>query len=99
MFGNGLRGHIWKEFQDRFGIERIIELYGATEGNANISKAVILEDGLFIRLPCKAVSTSATFIFTMDALPVCFLSATDPVSRNHCPKRVIVDACGPGYFC
>ncbi|XP_055947801.1 long-chain fatty acid transport protein 4-like [Argiope bruennichi] len=36
MFGNGLRPHIWKEFQERFGIYHIIEIYGATEGNANL---------------------------------------------------------------
>lgn len=37
-FGNGLRPQIWEEFKTRFNIERIGELYGATEGNANISK-------------------------------------------------------------
>jgi fatty-acyl-CoA synthase len=31
--GAGLRPDIWKAFQDRFGIPRIIEMYGATEGN------------------------------------------------------------------
>jgi len=31
--GNGLRPEIWEQFQERFGIERIIEFYGATEGN------------------------------------------------------------------
>lgn len=36
MFGNGLRANIWKEFQERFKIERIVEMYGATEGNANL---------------------------------------------------------------
>ncbi|GFV22634.1 hypothetical protein TNCV_2078241 [Trichonephila clavipes] len=47
----------------------------------------------------KVVSTPATFVFTMDALPDRFLSATDTVSST---KRVIVDAFGavsPGYFC
>ena len=38
MFGNGLRPQIWNEFKERFGIERIGEFYGATEGNANICK-------------------------------------------------------------
>jgi len=38
MFGNGLRPQIWNEFKERFGIERIGEFYGATEGNANVSK-------------------------------------------------------------
>jgi fatty-acyl-CoA synthase len=31
--GNGLRPDIWEEFQKRFGIPRIVEFYGATEGN------------------------------------------------------------------
>uniref|UniRef100_A0A8R1DT80 long-chain-fatty-acid--CoA ligase n=1 Tax=Caenorhabditis japonica TaxID=281687 RepID=A0A8R1DT80_CAEJA len=36
MWGNGLRSQIWKEFVGRFGIKRIGELYGSTEGNSNI---------------------------------------------------------------
>ncbi|GAB0103241.1 long-chain-acyl-CoA synthetase FadD6 [Nocardia sp. JMUB6875] len=31
--GNGLRPELWDEFQQRFGIERIVEFYGASEGN------------------------------------------------------------------
>ena len=31
--GAGLRPDIWRAFQARFGIPRIIEMYGATEGN------------------------------------------------------------------
>ena len=31
--GNGLRPQIWNEFQSRFGIGRIGEFYGSTEGN------------------------------------------------------------------
>ena len=34
--GNGLRPQIWKEFQQRFNIEKIAEFYGATEGNTNL---------------------------------------------------------------
>ncbi len=33
MLGNGLRPDIWMEFKKRFGLERIIEFYGASEGN------------------------------------------------------------------
>uniref|UniRef100_A0A7E5A1M5 Very long-chain fatty acid transport protein n=1 Tax=Panagrellus redivivus TaxID=6233 RepID=A0A7E5A1M5_PANRE len=36
MFGNGLRGEIWPDFVNRFGIKQIGELYGSTEGNSNI---------------------------------------------------------------
>lgn len=33
MLGNGLRPDIWMEFKKRFGLERIVEFYGASEGN------------------------------------------------------------------
>jgi citronellyl-CoA synthetase len=32
ILGNGLRPEIWMEFKTRFGIERVTEFYGATEG-------------------------------------------------------------------
>ncbi len=31
--GAGLRPEVWTPFQERFGIPRIVEMYGATEGN------------------------------------------------------------------
>ncbi len=34
--GNGLRPEIWREFQERFAISRIVEFYGATEGNVSM---------------------------------------------------------------
>lgn len=34
IVGNGLRPSVWKEFKNRFGIKRVIEFYGASEGNA-----------------------------------------------------------------
>ncbi len=33
MVGNGLRPTIWHEFKNRFGIERVLEFYGSSEGN------------------------------------------------------------------
>ncbi|MFW0787211.1 long-chain-acyl-CoA synthetase [Gordonia sp. CPCC 206044] len=33
MVGNGLRPEIWDEFTSRFGIDRVAELYAASEGN------------------------------------------------------------------
>ncbi len=33
MLGNGLRPDIWMEFKKRFGLDRIVEFYGASEGN------------------------------------------------------------------
>ena len=34
--GNGLRPEIWRRFQERFAIPRIVEFYGATEGNVSM---------------------------------------------------------------
>tara|TARA_B100001013_G_C24620631_1_gene447082 strand:- start:813 stop:2618 length:1806 start_codon:yes stop_codon:yes gene_type:complete len=34
MVGNGLRPDVWDTFKDRFDVDRIIEIYGASEGNA-----------------------------------------------------------------
>jgi fatty-acyl-CoA synthase len=34
--GNGLRSEIWREFQSRFAIPRIVEFYGATESNVSM---------------------------------------------------------------
>ena len=33
MMGNGLRPDVWMDFKERFGIKRISEFYGASEGN------------------------------------------------------------------
>jgi fatty-acyl-CoA synthase len=34
--GAGLRPDIWETFRDRFGIHKIFEMYGATEGNVSL---------------------------------------------------------------
>lgn len=34
MMGNGLRPDVWNTFKQRFGVDRITEIYGASEGNA-----------------------------------------------------------------
>jgi len=33
MMGNGLRPDVWHEFKGRFGIKRVAEFYGSSEGN------------------------------------------------------------------
>jgi len=33
VIGNGLRPEIWKDFKKRFGIDRVAEFYGSSEGN------------------------------------------------------------------
>ncbi|XP_017886848.1 long-chain fatty acid transport protein 4-like [Ceratina calcarata] len=37
MFGNGMRPQIWNDFVNRFNIKRVAEVYGSSEGNANIA--------------------------------------------------------------
>ena len=40
MMGNGLRPDVWMEFKNRFGVERITEFYGASEGNVSFFNAL-----------------------------------------------------------
>lgn len=42
VFGNGLRPQIWPQFVERFNIPNVAEFYGATEGNANIGKYILV---------------------------------------------------------
>ncbi|MDX2235559.1 MAG: long-chain-acyl-CoA synthetase [Hyphomonadaceae bacterium] len=34
--GNGLRPEVWAAFQDRFGVRKMLEFYGSTEGNVSL---------------------------------------------------------------
>jgi len=43
VIGNGLRADIWDEFKDRFGIDRICEFYGASEGNLVFVKGLNMD--------------------------------------------------------
>ncbi|XP_050545915.1 long-chain fatty acid transport protein 4-like isoform X5 [Daktulosphaira vitifoliae] len=44
IIGNGLRPQIWQEFVQRFNIQKIVEFYGATEGNANMSDVLVRDE-------------------------------------------------------
>ncbi len=35
-FGNGLRPEVWSELEERFGLDRMLEFYGSTEGNVSL---------------------------------------------------------------
>lgn len=43
VIGNGLRPELWDEFQQRFNIPAVYELYGASEGNAGFVNAFNLK--------------------------------------------------------
>jgi fatty-acyl-CoA synthase len=66
ILGNGLRPDIWEEFQQRFGIDRIVEFYGATEGNTallNLEGKV----GSVGRFPFKALTNARLIRYDLDA--------------------------------
>lgn len=58
--GNGLRPEIWHQFQQRFGIERIYEFYGASESNIGFINAFgVSETAGFSPLPFAIVEFDA----------------------------------------
>ncbi|KPJ11958.1 Long-chain fatty acid transport protein 4 [Papilio machaon] len=44
VYGNGMRPTVWTDFVNRFNIKRVVEFYGATEGNANIGDILIADE-------------------------------------------------------
>jgi fatty-acyl-CoA synthase len=66
MIGNGLRADVWTAFQERFGVAKVVEFYGATEGNAPI---VNLENrvGSVGRYPFRAMSNARLIRYDLDA--------------------------------
>lgn len=46
MYGNGMRPDVWGRFQDRFGVRRICEFYGSTEGGLT---HLTLQEGEYLR--------------------------------------------------
>lgn len=64
MFGNGLRPKIWNRFVHRFGVKRIGEFYGSTEGNANIINFDSREGS------CGFVSRIAPFVYPVTLIKV-----------------------------
>lgn len=49
--GNGLRPDIWGKFKERFGIDRVAEFYGSTEGNCITVNALNIEGSVGVKLP------------------------------------------------
>ncbi|CAG2169858.1 unnamed protein product [Oppiella nova] len=64
IFGNGLRPKIWKEFTQRFNIKQVGELYGSTEGNANIINVDNREGS------CGFISQIAPFLYPASLVKV-----------------------------
>ena len=84
MVGNGLRPDLWDCFRNRFGVERIIEIYGASEGNA-----------LFMNLLNKdetiGMTNAHVGIFEYDV-------AEDKLVKDQNNKYIEVDEYQPGLL-
>ena len=57
MTGAGLSPSVWKEFQTRFGVEKIFEGYGGTESNAGVVN-LDMKVGAVGRIPFKEKSNA-----------------------------------------
>jgi len=85
MYGNGLRVQIWKEFVERFKIQNVRELYGATEGNCNI-----------INTTNRIGAVGFCTLLAPWAYPICLIKVdpeTDELVRN---SRGFCIRCKPG---
>ena len=84
MVGNGLRPDLWDSFRNRFSVERIIEIYGASEGNA-----------LFMNLLNKdetiGMTNARVAIFEYDV-------AEDKLVKNEDGKYIEVEENQPGLL-
>ena len=75
IMGNGLRPDIWKAFKERFGIQRVSEFYGSSEGNVG-----------FLNLLNKDCTVGAT---TLPVALVKYDVDRDEIlrdSKGHCIK-------------
>ncbi len=84
MVGNGLRPDLWDCFRNRFNVERIVEIYGASEGNA-----------LFMNLLNKdetiGMTNARVALFEYDV-------AEDKLVRDTESKFIEVDEGQPGLL-
>ncbi len=56
VVGNGMRPDIWDEFRERFGVDRVVEFYGASELNlAFVNAFTVDKTAGFCPLPYKIV--------------------------------------------
>jgi acyl-CoA synthetase (AMP-forming)/AMP-acid ligase II len=53
LLGNGLRPDIWEPFCQRFGIQRVVEFYGSTEGNAETANLTNTPGSCGVLIPRK----------------------------------------------
>ena len=84
MMGNGLRPDVWTAFKDRYGVKRITEFYGASEGN--VAFANLLNKDRTIGMTSSKV---ALVRYNVD---------TDEIVRDAAGRCVPVAAGEPGLL-
>ena len=84
MMGNGLRPDIWMEFKDRYKVDKIIEFYGASEGNSVLMN--------FFNRDC----TIGTAIFPPSLVQ--YDVSTDSIVRDDAGFCIQVEAGQPGLL-
>ena len=84
VIGNGLRPDVWMDFKQRFGIRRISEFYGASEGNV-----------AFANLLNKDCTVGMT---TAEVALVEYDTDTDEILRDESGRCIPVDTGQPGLL-
>lgn len=84
MMGNGLRPDVWHEFKSRFGINRIAEFYGSSEGNVG-----------FVNMFNKDCTVGGT---TVPLALVKYDVHNDEIVRDPAGKLIKVDEGEPGLL-
>lgn len=84
ILGNGLRPDIFKQFRERFGIERITEFYGASEGNVAFLN--------LLNKDCSVGFTTAEFVLAA------YDVEADEIRRDASGKVVSAELGEPGLL-
>ena len=53
VFGNGMRPDVWAQFIERFGVEKVLEYYASTEGNAETANMFGVQGSCGPMIPVK----------------------------------------------
>jgi len=89
MYGNGLRPQIWEDFVNRFGIKKIGEIYGSTEGNASLMN---LDNTV------GACGFLPVYPFTSNAYPVRLVKVDENTGELIRDKDGLCIRCRPGEY-
>ena len=79
MYGNGMRPDVWGRFQDRFGVKRICEFYGSTEGGLS---HLTIQEGDYLRNAVGHDGLIRRWLLHDQWVPVLVDAETNDLVRN-----------------